>query len=259
MSDSSRNDAHRGSDELWQLRVDLAAAHRIAAVQGFTESIYNHFTAVSPEIPGSFLALPFGYHWSEVTASSLLEVSFDGEVKKGDGECERSAFCIHAPIHQARPDAVAVFHTHMPYASALTRLADMTLKPAGQTEASIATQVAYDENYQGYARSPDEGRRLADAIGDKNILLMGNHGVLVLGETIAQAYHRLYYLERAAQVQIYAQWTGQPLRNIPDTVLEKTRKVYGAVRQYGGKTDDVLHFEALKRLLKGPPAKDFDE
>jgi ribulose-5-phosphate 4-epimerase/fuculose-1-phosphate aldolase len=249
----------KADDALWHLRVDLAAAHRIAAVHGFTESIYNHFTAASELIPGRFLTLPFGLHWSEATASSFLEVTFDGKVQKGDGECERSAFNIHAPVHQARPDAVAVFHTHMPFTTALTRLDDMRLKPIGQTEVSLIPDIAYDYDYQGFARSPDEGRRLADALGEKNILLMAHHGVLVVGRSIAEAYDRLYYLERAAQVQLYAMWTGAELRSIPDAVLTRTQTQFGAVRKYNGKTDVELHFDAIKRLLKGPAEKDFDE
>jgi ribulose-5-phosphate 4-epimerase/fuculose-1-phosphate aldolase len=247
------------SETLWQLRVDLAAAHRIAAMQGFTESIYNHFTAVSDETKDGFLVLPFGLHWSEATASTLLEVSYDGKVRKGDGECERSAFNIHAPVHQARPDAVAVFHTHMPFTTALTHLEDMRIHPTGQTAASMIPEIAYDTDYQGYAKSPDEGRRLAAVLGDKNILLMANHGVIVVGKSIAEAYDRLYNLERAAQVQLYAMWTGADLRNIPQAILERTQTQFGGVRKYGDKTDVELHFDALKRLLKGPAKRDFDE
>jgi ribulose-5-phosphate 4-epimerase/fuculose-1-phosphate aldolase len=108
-----------------QTRIDLAAAHRIAVRHGFNEGIFNHLTFVVPGRSDRYYQIPFGMHWSEVRASSFMEVGIDdGEVKRGAGEVERSCYCIHAPIHKALPHAKAVFHTHMPYASALTRLED---------------------------------------------------------------------------------------------------------------------------------------
>jgi ribulose-5-phosphate 4-epimerase/fuculose-1-phosphate aldolase len=103
------------SAEEWQARVDLAAAHRLAYMHGFNEGIFNHLTFVVPGRSDRYYQIPFGMHWSEVTASSFMEVGIDdGEVKRGDGEVERSCYCIHAPIHKALPQAKAVFHTHMP-------------------------------------------------------------------------------------------------------------------------------------------------
>src|SRR5260370_42180520 len=120
VSPNTRNDS---SAEEWQARVDLAAAHRLAFNQGFSEGIFNHLTLTVPSRSDRYYQIPFGMHWSEVTASSFMEVGIDdGEVKRGEGEVERSCYCIHAPIHHALPQANTVFHTHMPYASALTRL-----------------------------------------------------------------------------------------------------------------------------------------
>src|SRR5947209_19683830 len=110
------------SAEEWQARVDLAAAHRIAVMHGFNEGIFNHLTLAVPGKPDRYYQIPFGLHWSEVTASCLMEVGHDGTVLAGSGEVERSAYCIHAPMHRLLPvNAAAVFHTHMPYASALAR------------------------------------------------------------------------------------------------------------------------------------------
>ena len=166
-------------------------------------------------VPGRsdrYYQIPFGMHWSEVTASSFMEVGIDdGKVRRGTGDVERSCYCIHAPIHKALPQAAAVFHTHMPYASALTRLEDPRIKEIGQTEVGLMDAIAYDDHYAGPAFDPAEGERLAKIIGNKTVLFMANHGVTTLGVTVAEAYDRLYYLERAAQVQIYAMWTGQPL------------------------------------------------
>ena len=116
----SRISRHECSAEEWQARVDLAAAHRLAVMHGLNEGIFNHLTQVVPGNPDRYYQIPFGMHWSEVKASSFMEVGInDGEVKRGDGDVERSCYCIHAPIHKALPQAKAVFHTHMPFASAL--------------------------------------------------------------------------------------------------------------------------------------------
>src|SRR5712675_1652205 len=121
------------SAEEWQARVDLAAAHRLAFNQGFSEGIFNHLTLAVPGRSDRYYQIPFGMHWSEVRASSSMEVGIDdGKVKRGAGDVERSAFCIHAPIHNLQPmRAAAVFHTHMPYTSALTRLEDPRIKEIG--------------------------------------------------------------------------------------------------------------------------------
>jgi ribulose-5-phosphate 4-epimerase/fuculose-1-phosphate aldolase len=239
----------QGSAEEWQARIDLAAAHRLAFVHGLSEGIFNHLTLTVPGRSDRYYQIPFGMHWSEVTASSFMEVGIDdGKVRRGTGDVERSCYCIHAPIHKALPQAGAVFHTHMPYASALTRLEDPRIKEIGQTEVSLMDAIAYDDNYTGPALEPAEGKRLAKIIGNKTVLFMANHGVTTLGVTVAEAYHRLYYLERAAQVQIYAMWTGQPLKQLPAAVVEKTKREIGTAK-YDGPRPVQRHFDALKRIL----------
>ncbi|HVX76554.1 MAG TPA: class II aldolase/adducin family protein [Bradyrhizobium sp.] len=234
----------------WQVRVDLAAAHRLAVMQGFNEGIFNHLTCIVPGRGDLYYQIPFGLHWSEVTASSFMEVGIeDGKVKSGAGDVERSCYCIHAPIHKALPRAKAVFHTHMPYASALTRLEDPRIQEIGQTEVGMLGQIAYDDEYTGPGLDPEEGERLARAIGDKTVLFMANHGIATVGETIADAYDRLYYIERAAQVQIFAMWTGRALKRLPTPVVEKTKREIGGNGFYDGPTPAQRHFSALKRLL----------
>jgi ribulose-5-phosphate 4-epimerase/fuculose-1-phosphate aldolase len=231
-------------------RIDLAAAHRIAVRQGFNEGIFNHLTFVVPGRSDRYYQIPFGMHWSEVKGSSFMEVGIDdGKVKRGEGEVERSCYCIHAPIHRALPHAKAVFHTHMPYASALTRLEDPRIKEIGQTEVGMMGQIAYDDHYTGPALEPEEGERLAKVIGDSTILFMANHGITTMGETVADAYDRLYYIERAAQVQIYAMWTGQPLKQMPAAVVAKTKRDIGGPGRYDGSSPAQRHFDALKRML----------
>jgi ribulose-5-phosphate 4-epimerase/fuculose-1-phosphate aldolase len=238
------------SAEEWQARVDLAAAHRLAYMHGFSEGIFNHLTYVVPGHGDRYYQIPFGMHWAEVTASCFMEVGIDdGLVKSGAGDVERSCFCIHAPIHKALPQAKAVFHTHMPYASALTRLEDPRIKEIGQTEVGLSGGIAYDDEYTGPALDPAEGARLARVIGDKTILFMANHGISTVGSTVADAYDRLYYTERAAQVQIYAMWTGQPLKQLPAPVVEKTRRDFRDDHLYKGPSPSQRHFDALKRIL----------
>ena len=238
------------NDEEWQARIDLAAAHRLAYRHGFNEGIFNHLTLVVPGTTDRYYQIPFGTHWSEVTASTFMEVGIDdGKVKRGEGDVERSCYCIHAPIHRAVPHAKAVFHTHMPFASALTRLEDPRIKEIGQTETGMMGKIAYDDTYTGPAFEPEEGERLAAVIGDKTILFMANHGITTVGHSVAEAYDRLYYIERAAQVQIYAMWTGQRLKKLPEPVVEKTRTNIGGAQYYEGLNPAERHFAALRRIL----------
>ncbi|MBX3539224.1 MAG: class II aldolase/adducin family protein [Chelatococcus sp.] len=244
------HDRRQETAEQHQARIDLAASQRLAVIQEMSEGIYNHFTLAVPGTDDRFYVSPLGLHWSEVTASGLLTVDYNGRVLDGDGALQRSAYCIHAPIHRRKPEHAALLHTHMPYTSALTRLKDQRLLPIGHTEAQLIEQIAYDEDYTGLARDPAEGERLADILGDKTILLMAHHGVLVAGRTVAEAYDRLYQLERSARVQLFAQWTGQPLRYLTDEMVKHVHaQITGTALTNRAKSGFDLHFDALKRLL----------
>ena len=234
----------------WQARVDLAAAHRISVMHGFHEGIFNHLTLTVPDSGDRYLQIPFGLHWSEVTAASFMEIGFDGTRRAGEGEMELSCYCIHAPIHRLIPDAACVMHTHMPFASALARLEDPRILPIGQTEVGMMMQTAYDMEYAGPAFDPKEGERLVGVLGDKTILIMANHGVMTVGRTVAEAYDRLYYIERAAQVQLYAMWTGKPLHLLPEEVVEETIALFKTGPRYGNRPNSEYHFDALKRQLQ---------
>ena len=209
------------SDQRWQARVDLAAAHRLAVMHGFNEGIFNHFTL---RVPGPTTATTRSR--SAALVRSHRQLLHGNRLRRdtlsGEGEIERSAYCIHAPIHRAAADAAAVFHTHMPFASALARLEDQSILPIGQTELGTMMHTAYDDIYTGPAFDPAEGERLAGVIGDKTVLMMANHGVATVGKTVAEAYDRLYYVERVAQVQLYAMWTGRPLKLLPQAVIDQT-------------------------------------
>src|SRR5947199_6188638 len=172
----------------WQARVDLAAAHRLCVMQGFNEGIFNHLTFRVPGTNDRYYQIPFGLYWSEVTASCFMEVGYDGTRLSGEGDVERSCYCIHAPIHRLAQHGGAVFHTHMPFASALTRLKDQRILPIGQTELMIMAVTGYDNTYAGPAIDPQEGERLARAIGDRKVLMMAGHGVATVGRSVAEAY-----------------------------------------------------------------------
>lgn len=249
LSALTTKEGHHHNTEEWRARVDLAAAHRLAVMHGFHEGIFNHFTLAVPGTTDRYYQIPFGLHWSEVTASCFMEVGYDGTLLKGEGEIEQSCYCIHAPIHRLLPTAACVMHTHMPFASALTRLKDQRILPIGQTELGVMMQTAYDDLYTGPAFDPAEGERLAGVIGDKTILLMANHGVATVGKTAAEAYDRLYYTERVAQVQLYAMWTGQPLNTLPQDVIDHTLDQFRNSPSYGDAPIAVHHFAALKRML----------
>ncbi|HMK80946.1 MAG TPA: class II aldolase/adducin family protein [Xanthobacteraceae bacterium] len=233
----------------WQARVDLAAAHRLAAMHGFNEGIFNHLTFRVPGANDRYYQIPFGLHWSEITASCLMEVGYDGTLISGEGEIERSAYAIHAPIHRLSQHAGAVFHTHMPFVSALARLEDQRILPIGQTELGISMHTAYDDSYDGPAFDPAEGERLAAVLGDKKVLLMANHGVATVAPTISEAYDLLYYVERVAQVQLYAMWTQRPLHVLPQNVIDQTIEHFAKSESYAGKRPHEWHFAALKRIL----------
>ena len=157
-----------------------------------------------------YLILPFGLHWSEARASDMIVFDESGATLEGEGGCELSAQCIHAPIHRIT-GARVVLHTHQTWALALNMLKDNRLLPASQTAAFYHGHVAYDDTYTGTADFHEEGERLARAIGRKHVLFMKNHGVLVTGDNVAQAYRRLYRLERVCRAQVLAMSTGKPL------------------------------------------------
>jgi ribulose-5-phosphate 4-epimerase/fuculose-1-phosphate aldolase len=230
-----------------EARIDLAAALRLAVANGFHEGIDNHFSLAMPDDKNSFLLNPYGLHWSEVRASDLLEVNFEGHVISGTGIADRTAVCIHGPIHQR--GFACVLHTHMPFATALTQLEDMTVEMAGQTALGFHGDIAYDYSYRGLALDFAEGERMAEIMGKHSILMLANHGVIVCGKSVAEAFNSLYFLERACQTQILAMSTGKPMRRLSPRVAEQTRHQINHLQLSEGQNTYDYHFAALKRLL----------
>src|ERR1700712_1541533 len=198
-----------------QARIHLAAALRMAVLHELDEGIDNHFTVEVPGSPGQYFILPFGRHWSEARASDLMVFDESGRTLEGQGVVELSAQCIHAPLHRIT-GAKVVLHTHQTWALALNMLQNNRLVPATQTAAFFHGQIAYDDTYTGLAATLQEGERLAALMGKQTILFMRNHGVVTVGATVAEAYRRLYKLERACRTQVLAMSTGQPLNILSD-------------------------------------------
>ena len=230
---------------VWQARVDLAACFRMASRLGFGEGICNHLSAMVPGSDALFLVNPYGWAFHEITASRLLVCDFEGRVVAGEGQPEATAFFIHARVHKARPRARAAFHTHMPNATAMTMLDGPPLVWAGQTALKFLGRTVVDEDYNGLALDEAEGDRIAASMGDADVVFMRNHGVMVTGPSIAEAWDDLYYLERACEVQRLALSTGRPLRPVPPEVAEATARQM----RLGDRDSATLHLESVKRTL----------
>lgn len=228
-----------------QARIDLAAAFRLAVRLDLHEGVCNHFSLMLPE-GGRFLLNRYGLHWSEVSASNLLAVDAAGTVLEGDGEIEKTAFTIHSRIHLANPRAACVLHTHMPNATALAVTEPGRLEMVEQNALRFLDDIAYDDDYNGLVVDDAEGDRLARVLGAKRVMFLANHGVIVAGQTVAEAFDALYYLERAARVQVLARSTGLKLRAVRREVAVATcRMILTDAPKYAG-----AHFAALKRILE---------
>lgn len=233
------------TDAIRAAREDLAACFRMAARYGFEEGICNHFSAVVPGHDDLFIVNPYGYAFREITASSLLICDFHGNVLDGSGEPEATAFHIHAQMHRLLPRAKAAFHTHMPYATALAMTEGEPLVWAGQTALKFYGRTVVDPDYNGLALDHTEGARIAGAVGEADIVFMRNHGVMVLAPTIAEAWDDLYYLERAAEVQVLAMSTGRAIHPVDPAIAEATARQMRA----GDPESARLHLASVRRQL----------
>jgi len=232
-------------EAIWEARRDLAACFRMAARLGLQEGICNHFSAVVPGHEDLFLVNPYGLAFEEITAGSLLICDFEGNVVMGEGIPEATAFYIHARLHMHHPRAKAAFHTHMPYATALSMVEGDPLVWAGQTALKFYGRTVVDSDYNGLALDESEGDRIAAAMGNADIIFMRNHGVMVLGPTIAEAWDDLYYLERACEVQVKAMSTGRRLIPVSPDVAQRT---YEQMRE-GDPSSARLHLDSVRRIL----------
>ena len=233
------------SPQEWRLRVDLAAAFRLAVHFDWHESVGNHFSAALTDDGRSFLLNPRWKHFSKIRASDLLRLDFDDhQTMQRDGAPDPSAWCIHGNVHAAQPRVRVLLHCHPPYATALAGLADPGLKPIDQTTARFFDRVHVDLGFDGVADQDEEGRRIATCFERHDVVMMGNHGVSVAAATVAEAFESLYFFERACKTLMLAYASGQPLNVMSDNLAEKTASGWDAYRGMG-----FAHFEQLKDML----------
>lgn len=230
-------------DSIYQARVDLAAAHRLAYRFDFDDGIHNHFTLMVPGTTDRFLVKAHGLLMSEITANNLIVVDTQGNVVEGSGTIERSAFCIHAAVHVRHPSAICVLHAHPPYSTWLADVEDGRLCMTNQDILRFHERVAYDDGYQG--ADNEVGEQFASAIGNKSVLVSRNHGVTVAGATVAEAFYDLYYLELACKRQYFLATSGCKASVVPEDVSTRTRQLIDS--EFA--TSAVLYFDALKREL----------
>jgi ribulose-5-phosphate 4-epimerase/fuculose-1-phosphate aldolase len=236
----------RSTDPVSQAKIDLAAALRLAVFHQLEEGIDNHFTVTVPGYGDRYMVLPFGRHWSEARASDMIVFNEAGDTLEGDGIVELSAQCIHAPIHRIT-GARVVLHTHQTWALALNMLEDNRLLSASQTAVHFDGLIAYEDDYRGTADTLEEGEQLGRKLGDKSVMFLKNHGVLVAADSIAKAYRTLYLLERVCRAQILAMSSGRTLSLISKDVIAQVQSPDEGDRHKGQRHH--LFFEAMKRVL----------
>lgn len=225
------------------LRIELAAAFRIAARMGWNEGVANHFSLVLPGQADRFLLNPRGLHFREITASRLLVVDRQGKLVRGSGQIRPVAFVLHGRLHEALPQAACILHAHPPYATALSMIKGGRLLAAHANAMMFHGDIAYDDDLGG-ALDDAECDRILGLVGNRSVLFHAMHGVTVMAPTVAEAFDKLYFLERTCMYQFIAQQAGQPLHSIPDAV--SAGFVYDDGFQPGNRQ---VHFDAHCRLL----------
>lgn len=251
---TSFNRSPKRDSEEWQLRVDLAAAFRLAVEHGWHEAVANHFSLAVSADGKQFLMNPKWRHFARIKASDLVLLdAADKETMNRADAPDPSAWCIHGTVHASLPQARWILHCHPPYATVLAGLADPTLKPIEQNTARYYNRIGVDLGFGGIADDDAEGRRLVQAIGNRKTMMLGNHGVLAMADTVAEAFDDLYYLERACKTLVLAYSTGQTLNVMPDALAERTARGWENYRDAA-----FAHFEEAKHLLdaKDPSYRD---
>lgn len=232
------------STEEWAAREDLAACYRQVARMGWDDLIFTHISMRVPGPEHHFLINPYGLLFSEITASSLVKIDLDANVVLDSGHPVNPAgFVIHSAIHQASEDAHCVLHLHTLDGTAVASQ-DHGLLPLNQTALLVREDVAHHD-YEGVAVDLDERERLVRDLGDKHLMLLRNHGTLTVGKTVAEAFTRMYYLERACSMQVRTLAGGAKPVDVAPEVIDKT-----AGQGVGlGFVGDVLLWPAMRRQL----------
>ena len=228
-----------------ELRIDLAAAFRLAARADWHEGVANHFSAAVSADGRRFLVNPRWRHFSMIRASELLLVDADDPATMAREDApDPSAWSIHAAIHRKLPQARVVLHLHPPFATTLATLKDPVIRPIDQVTARFFNRIAVDREFGGIASEADEGARIAGTLGNRSVLMMQNHGVTVVAGTVAEAFDAMYHLERAARQMVLAYQTGQELAVMPDDLAEAVAQDWATY-----KGAEFAHFAEMKRIL----------
>ena len=233
------------SAEEWELRVNLAAAYRLVALYGWDDLVFTHISARVPGPEEHFLINPYGFMFEEITASSLVKIDLQGrKVMDSPHPVNPAGFTIHSAIHAARHDIQCVMHTHSLNGVAVSAQKDGVL-PISQQSLFVLSSLAY-HNYEGVALNEDEKPRLVADLGDKVFYMLRNHGLLTLGNTIADAFLQMYIFEAACMIQVRAQSGGGELIPIAQPILDGIQKqVQMVTRGLGG----ALAWPGLLRKL----------
>ncbi|MBF2046288.1 MAG: class II aldolase/adducin family protein [Leptolyngbya sp. IPPAS B-1204] len=203
------------------LRIQLAAAYRLIDKFGMSDLVDTHISVRLPGTEDHFLLNPYGLLFHEITASSLVKIDLQGNrVDPGNQSVNPAGFVIHSAVYAAQFDAVCVLHTHSPYAMAVSAL-ECGLLPISQIALQFYDRVAYHD-YEGVSLELEEQERLQRDLGNRKVMLMRNHGLLTVGRTVAEAFYRAYYMEKACETQILAQSTGSKLIYPPVDICEKS-------------------------------------
>ena len=231
---------HQVSPEEWQTRVDLAACYRLVAAFGWSDLVFTHITARLPGPEHHFLM------FDEITASSLVKIDLDGnKVQDTPFPVNPAGFTIHSAIHAAREDAICVLHTHSLNGVAVSAQ-EAGVLPLSQQSIFVLNSLAYHD-YEGLALNEDEKPRLVNDFGDKNYLMLRNHGLLTVGKTIADAFLNMYIFEAACTIQVRAMAGGAALRTIHPTIIDNAMEQARVVtKSLGG----LLAWPALLRKLE---------
>ncbi len=233
-----------------RLRRELAAVYRLVAHFTMTDLIFNHISVRLPGPEHRFLLNPFGLLYEEITASNLVIVGLDGQlVTDGPWRVNPAGFVIHSAIHESREDARCVLHTHTKAGCAVAAT-EQGLLPLNQMSLEFYNRVAYHD-YEGIATSSEEKKRLVADLGGKPVMILRNHGLLTVGKTPGQAFLRMFYLERACQIQVDAMAGGAPLVLPPPEVCEHTARQFSGAdgdRDHADEGSPSLAWQAMLRL-----------
>jgi len=240
------------SEEEWTTRVNLAACYRLVARYGMTDLIYNHITARVPGEEGHFLINSHGLLYEEMTASSLYKIDLDGNVvSRPDNPygINRAGYVIHSAVHGSRPDISCVLHTHA-RASMAVSMMECGFRPLSQHAMRFYDDVAYHD-YEGVAVDTGERERLVADLGDKHVMFLRNHGLLVCAPSIPEAFSMTYYVEMACKAQVDAMASGVRLIEPAEEVQQKTADLFG--RNERGSASDVEWEAMLRQLSREDP------